>query len=1096
MNGLGTLSIRKGSTTLLIALALILGFSGILQAQTSFGTIVGLVTDPTQAAVPGAAVTVTNTQTGVERQASTDESGNYRIGSLLPGIYNVKIEKSGFQLSQVAAVELRVTQTVTVNVVMQVGEITQTVDVTAAAPLLESSTSTVGTVVDNKSVVELPLNGRSFVDLILLVPGAVPRGKLFAISGGANYSVSGNSPDQNVYTLDGLANNEQFFKSFAIQPSIDAIQEFKVQTHVTSAEFGSGAGANVNIALKSGTNELHGSVFEFLRNDVLDANDFFRKASGINDKRSFRQNQYGGVVGGPVRIPGLYNGKDKAFWLFNYEGFKIRRESSNLATVPTAKLLSGDFTGEAPIYDPATRRPGPGGGLIADQFSCNGILNVICPDRINPATKSFADIMFPSTNVGGAANVINLSPYQLNQYQINIRGDYKATDKLSLFGRYSHYDAEEQNPQALPVVHTTTANKYRNAMLSLTYVPTPTLVFDYKVGVNDTNVFLVDSDPPPGAVTYLQQNPLQGTPIKDPKFPLYPTFGIPGYTGPNQAGVPLPVTDYQSIFNVSKIKGRHSLKFGFNYDNFRGSQDNFFTSSYAFSSVASGDPQNLANTGHPVASFLLGLPTGGTRNIGNTLVHMRWSLYAWYFQDDFKVSPKLTLNLGLRYEYDEVPRDRDDRLGQFDRVSGQFVWAGTNPVTGEPPNIERSILEPDLNNWAPRFGFAYQLKPKTTVRGGYSIFYGTNFLWESQGIRGQWPYALSDNLSGFNTAATLTPVQTLFSPDLDVTPGSTPSGIFALGRKDRTSYTQQWNLGVQHELAKDLLLEVNYVGTRGVKMPVFFTTNTPLPGPGDIQARRPFPQSTSLLEDNRKASGTYNGLQAKIDKRFSNGLQFLGSYAWSHQIDMGGNGNSDGATPQNEYDLKADRANGAFDFRHTFTGSYFYQFPFGKGRRFLTDASGVVNQIVSGWEVTGVTRYTTGMPVTVTIPFDNANTGTGGQRPDRVVGQPDRLPNAGDKTKGWLNPAAFAVAPQYRFGNLGRNTERGPGFGNWDIGFFKNFPLPRENTYIQFRTEFFNAFNNVNLAAPGATLGTPQFGQIFSTTNRSREIQFALKVLF
>jgi hypothetical protein len=1079
---------------------LVLGFFSApqsrLQAQTTFGTIVGLVTDTSQAAVPGAAVTVTNPQTGVSRQATTDEYGNYRVGSLLPGVYTVKVEKAGFQLSQVTGVELRVTEIVTVNVSMKVGEITQTVDVTAAAPLLENSTSTVGTVVDNKSVVELPLNGRSYVDLILLVPGAVPRGKLFAISGGANYSVSGTSPDQNVYTLDGLANNETFFKSFAIQPSIDAIQEFKVQTHVTSAEFGSAAGANINVALKSGTNELHGAGFEFLRNDVFDANDFFRNASGIGNKTAFRQNQYGGVIGGPVYIPKVYNGKDKAFWLFNYEGFKIRRQSSNIATVPTATELNGDFRGDAPIFDPATRRLDSSGNLIADQFSCNGNLNVICPDRINPATKAFADIMFPKTNVGGGGNVINLNPYELNQYQINIRGDYKATDKLTLFGRYSRYIAEETNPQALPAVYSTTANKYRNALLSFTYVPTPTLVFDYKIGVNDTNVFLVDSDPAPGAVAYLQQYPLQGTPIKDPKYPLYPTFPIAGYTGPSQAGVPLPVTDYQSIFNVSKIKGRHSMKFGFNYDNFRGSQDNFFTSGFSFTGVATANPQALANTGNPVASFLLGLPESGSRNIGNTLVHMRWSLYAWYFQDDFKVNPKLSLNLGIRYEYDENPRDRDDRLAQFDRVSGQFVWTGVNPVTGQAPNIGRAILDPDKNNWAPRFGLAYQLKPKTTLRGGYSIFYAANFLWESQGIRGQWPYALSDNLSGFNNGTTLIPVQTFFSPDLDVTPGSTPSGIFALGRKDRTGYTQQWNMGVQHELAKDLLLEVNYIGTRGVKMPVFFVSNTPLPGPGDIQARRPFPQAAALQEDNRKASGIYNGLQVKLDKRFSNGLQFLGSYAWSHQIDVGGNGNSDGATPQNEYNLQADRANGAFDFRHTFTGSYFYQFPFGKGRRFLTDANGILNQIIGGWEITGVTRYTSGPPLTVTINFDNANTGTGGQRPDRVLGQPAQLPNAGDKTKGWLNPAAFEVAPQYQFGNLGRNTERGPGFGNWDIGIFKNFPLPRENTYIQFRTEFFNAFNNVNLGSPGATLGNPDFGQITSTVNRSREIQFALKVIF
>lgn len=1074
---------------------LILSPSHTALAQTTFGTIVGNATDPSQAAVPDVNVTITNEQTGIARQTRTDEYGNFTVGSLLPGMYQIKAERTGFQSLEIKGVELRVTQTVTVNLALQVGVETQTIEVVATAPLLENSTSTVGTVIDNKNVVALPLNGRSFVDLILLVPGAVPRGKLFAIGGGANYSVSGVSPDQNNYTLDGLANNETFFKSFAIQPSIDAVQEFKVQTHVTAAEVGNGAGANVNVAIKSGTNEIHGSAFEFIRNDKLDANDFYRNRAG-SPRRTFRQNQYGGVIGGPVRIPGLYNGKDKAFWLFNYEGFKIRRQASNIATVPTATELGGDFRGGLPIFDPATRRLDSGGNIIADQFSCNGVLNVICPNRINPATKAMGSIFFPVTNVGGAGNVINLNPLKLDQYQINVRGDYKATDKLQIFGRYSHANAEETAPQALPIMTTTTANKYRNSVLSLTYLPTPTLIVDYKVGINDTSVFQIPSDPAPGAVEFLKQFPLSGTPIKNSRFPSFPPFSIAGYTAPGLSGVPLPVTQHQSVLNVTKIKGKHSMRMGFSYDNFRGSQDNFFTSGFNFTKLSTVNRQDLVNTGSPVASFLLGLPESGSRNIGNTEVHMRWSLYGLYFQDDFKVNQKLTLNLGLRYEYDELPRDRDDRLGMFDRTSGKYVWTGKNAVTGEAPNVERSILSPDLNNFAPRIGLAYRFRPKTTVRSGYSVFYATNFLWESQGIRGQYPFALSEAIVGRNTLLQLTPIQTFYTPDLDITPGATPSGIFSLGRRDRTSYTQQWNLGVQQELADDLLFEVSYIGTKGTKMPVFFTTNTPLPGPGAVQPRRPFPQASALAEGNRKASGTYHGLQAKLDKRFSNGVQFLGSYAWSKQIDLGGNGNSDGASPQNEYNLKADRASGAFDFRHTFTGSYFVQLPFGTGKRFGGNASRGMNYVIGGWEWTGVTRLATGAPVNVTIAFDNANTGTGGQRPNRVLGQPKRAFSSSDKTIGWLNPAAFQTAAQFNFGNLGRNTERGPGFVNFDVGLFKNFPISGERMGFQFRTEFFNVFNHVNLGNPSGAFGTPNFGRIFGTANRSREIQFALKFLF
>ena len=1076
-----------------LVMGMAVGSTTWLQAQSSFGTIKGVVSDASEAAVPGATVTITNTKTSVARQVTTNESGIYQVGSLIPGSYTIKVEKAGFQVSQVPEFELRVDQVAAINIPMKVGEVTQTVDVTAAAPLLENATSTVGTVIDNASVVELPLNGRSFVDLILLVPGSVPRGKLFAISGGANYSVSGQSPDQNVYTLDGLANNEQFFKSFAIQPSIDAIQEFKVQTHVSDAAYGSGAGANVNVSIKSGTNAVHGAVFEFLRNKVLDANDFFRNKNGIV-RPNFEQNQYGFVVGGPVYIPKVYNGKNKAFWFFNYEGYKIRRGSSLLATVPTSGQLNGDFRGQAPIFDPATRRLDGSGNLIADPFPNN----VVPSNRINPAIAAWAKIFYPSTSVGGANNVLNGSPYQLNQWQINGRGDYKVNEKLNVFFRYSQYEASQLQPQPLPAVATENASIYKNGVFSLSYVPTPTLVFDFKIGINDTNTFQVDTNPAPGAAAYLQQYPLQGTPIKDPAYPLYPYYPIPGYTGASQSGVPLPVTDYSIIFNTTKIKGKHSFRFGMNYDNFRGSQDNFFTSSFSFSSTQTADPQNQVATGDPVASFLLGFPVSGSRNIGNTLVHMRWRINGYYFQDDFKVNPKLTLNLGLRWEYDQAPRDRDNRLGQFDRVSGQYVWTGENPVTGQPANIGRAILSPDYNNWAPRIGLAYQLKPKTVIRAGYNIFYNTNFLWESQGIRGQWPYALSDNPTGTNNGINLTPIQTYFGPDLDVGSGSVPSGIFALGRDDRTGYTQQWNIGVQQELSQSLLLDVSYIGTRSIKAPVFFTTNTPTtPGPGPINLRRPFPQSGSLLEDNRKAYGNYSGLQVKLDKRFSQGLQFLVTYAWAHQLDMGGNGNSDGATPQNEYNLKADYASGAFDFPQLFTASWVYQLPFGKGQRYMSSASGVVNQLVSGWEVTGITRYTTGSPINVTISFDNANTGSGGQRPNRILGQPDRLPsNAVDKTVGWLNPAAFEVAPQYTFGNLGRNTERGPGFGDWILGAYKNFPLPWENMSIQFRTEFFNAFNQVNLSNPGSTLGTPGFGVVGSTANPARQIQFGLKFRF
>ena len=1083
-----------------------------LQGQTSFGAIVGAVTDQSDAAIPGAVVTVTNEETGVTRTATSGGSGTYIVPSLLPGTYSVRTEQDGFQTTEVTGVVLQVTRTVTVNVVLEVGAVTETVEVVATTPLLDTADATVGTVVNNQSVVSLPLNGRSYTDLILLVPGSVPRGKLFAISGGHNFSVNGNSPDVNNFTLDGIQNNDVFFKAFGTEPSIDAIQEFRVQTNITSAEFGAGAGATVAVALKSGTNALHGSFFEFLRNDKLDANDFFRNSSGTG-KPAFRQNQWGTVLGGPVNIPGVVDGRNKLFWLFNYEGRKIRRESTLFATVPTRSQLSGDLQGLQPIFDPLTSRVDPAtGDVIRDQISCNGVPNVICPSRIHPTTSAWGDIVFPVTDTPGGSNFVNTNARVLDQYQLNMRSDYRATDNLSFFFRYSPSIAEEAVPQALPSMATITAQRFHNAVISTTYVPTPTTVIDFKIGFNRTGVLQAASNPDPGIEAFLQQHPIQGVAVKSPSHPLFPALGLgEGFTGTFSSGVTAPTNTVQYIFKLSNVRGKHTLSMGFSIDKIWGLSDNLNTTNFNFTRFATADPQNAVATGSSLASFLLGYPDGGSRTLGNTAINHVWNMYHFYVQDDFRVTPRLTLNLGLRYEYTQLPADRFDRLSSFDRHDRKFIWAGDNPITGEPSNARRRMREPDFNNFAPRVGLAFMLTPKTTVRAGYGVFYVHNHLWEAQAGRGQWPYALSEPISVLNRGTTLTPIDTMYSADTSVTPGTTPSVLWSWDRKDRFGYTQQWNFGVQHELANELMLEVGYVGSKGTKVPIFSFANLPPPGPGVVgcppapcapgqEHPRPFPINNNfMIVGENKSSSNYHSLQVKLEKRFSSGLQFLGSYAWAHHIDVGGSGNSTQSFPQNPRDLNGDRASGFADFRHVFTGSYLYELPFGAGKPFLSNAPAFVNHVLGGWAVSGITRFSTGAPVNVVLSFDRANNGFGNfQRPDRVLGQPARAFVSGDKTQGWLNPAAFAVQEQFTFGNLGRNTERGPAFGNWDIILFKNFALRKERVRLQFRTEFFNAFNQVNLGNPssGSFSRNPNFGSIFGTQNAARQIQFALKLLF
>ncbi len=1084
--------------------------STILRAQTTFGVFVGTVTDQSQAAVPDATITVTNVATGIGRQAKSDQLGNYRVESLLPGVYRIVAEHAGFKSTQVSDTILPVAATITVNIQMHLGIVTEKVEVTALAPQIDTSTGTVGTVVNNTSVVTLPLNGRNFTDLLLTIPGSVGVGSYFNAVGGQNYSVSGNRADNNLFTIDGVYSNEEFFKQMGLQPSIDAIQEFRVQTNVTSAEYGQGAGANVNVAIKSGTNQIHGSAFEFVRNSSLDANDWFRNYANL-PKPQYQRNQYGGVIGGPLVIPKVYDGRDRTFWLFNYEGFKVRRGSTINSYIPTAAQFNGDLTGQPPVFDPAlTQQTGTDAAgnpiYTSQQISCNGQLNVICPDRINSFVKNYDQVMYPMVTAApgaGFAKIVNVTPTATNDYQWTTRVDHKIRENLMFFSRFSMANASIITPDALPVLTNSTTNNYRNVVASWTYLASPTTVLDFKLGYNRSNLQIADSNPAPGWPAFLDANPIQGTPVKSTRVPLFPMLLMSGFNGPSQTGYPFPTNEYQAVGSISKIKGAHSIKAGAELVDMRNLDDGLYTSEFVFYSTPTADPQNLSTTGSALASYLLGLPYVGVRNVGDTAAHMRQARWAVYLQDDIKVSRKLTLNLGLRYEYDQWPVEAQNRISALEGATGALLWAGQNPVTGQGPNTRRSINDPDFNNFAPRVGMAYAIDSKTSFRGGYGIFYVTNGLWEAQGPRGQWPYAISEVIVGTNTpgpVSALKPLQTYFSPQINPGPGTPPSTAQATVAHQRTGYMQQWNAGVQRQLPHNLMVEVDYVGNHGVKLSYDGNFNNALPGPGVVgtpEHPRQYNQYGALSLSTTSASSNYNALQVKVEKRFSNGLQFLTSYSWANEIDLGSGCFACSASPQNEYNPAADRGPGAFDMRHIFTTSYSYELPFGRGKRFLGGANGVANQVVGGWQITGITHYNTGLPLNVVLGSNNANDGAARlvQRPD-LVGTASRLPRGPDVTQGWLNPAAFAVPAPYTYGNLGRNAVRAPGMGNWDFGLFKNFTLHNEAMTLQFRAELFNAFNHMNPGAYGTTLGAPTFGVVSGTQTYSREIQLALKLLF
>jgi hypothetical protein len=1078
-----------------VATLLVLLFSFPVLAQTgagTFGTILGTVNDETGAVVPKVTVTATNEKTGVGRAGTTNSEGSYQIPALLPGTYKVEAEAAGFKKYQQPGVILRVNESARVDIKLQVGEVTQTVEVQAEAPLLNTSTGTVGHVIDNRSVVELPLNGRDFTQLTLLIPGATPgnNGGGFFIIGGNNVSVTGNRSDSNNYTLDGVDNNENFFKFHAIKPSIDAIEEFKIQTNITSAQFGAAAGANVNLATKSGSNEIHGTGFEFLRNNVLDARNVFA------DKRpQFRYNDFGGTIGGPVTIPHLTDGKDRTFWMFNYEGTRQRQESTSLGTIPTPAMLGGDLSKDvlgnpAPvIYDPATSRT-VNGQIVRDPFPGN----IIRPDRIDPVGKAYLDYFYGplQPNRSGAFNYINTLPYQLNTNQFTARADHKFSSNTSIYGRFSYDKLKAVEPQTLATNIRQHYNTFHNIGITFTHLFSPTTILDVRYGWNRYNVAF--GDPNISVTPAMKEAGLTGIPDSFRGFDYPINLDLNNFTTVgNFAFQNGPDTNNQVLPNLLMIRGKHSIAVGADIKHEQIFHDGVF-SNWAFTNVPTADPQNVGNTGQDIASMLLGLSSTATRILGDpSLDASRW-LTHYYVQDDIKVSKKLTLNLGLRYELSNWFHHNEGRLSGYDTETGTYMWASQNPITGEPANAPRTLVEPDRNNFAPRFGFAYLLHPKTTVRGGYGIFYNANFTWETSSSRGNWPYSVSQSLEGLNRDFPTSPVESVFPPTLDESQ-IPPDVQHSMSRHQRVGYMQQWNLHVQHELANGLLLEVGYVGSKGTKLSSFFNSNVARPGPGDIKPRRPFQNVGAFSEDKSIANSSYHGMTVKLEKRLSSNLSFLANYSYSKFIDLCSNFGC--PSPQDAYNIKDDYALSDLNNKHIFSFGYTTNLPFGPGQRFGGNLKGVGAAIVGGWQLNGITTFRSGRPFTVGLNFDNANDG---QRGCCVVLRPDSLrnpqPDGFNATAGqWFDTTAFAVPAPYTYGNLGRNALVGPGLQTWDFGLFKNIRVT-EKSRFQFRAEFFNAFNNVNFSNPSATFQNSDFGQISSTATEQRQIQFGLKYIF
>jgi outer membrane receptor protein involved in Fe transport len=1059
--------------------------------QTSLGTIVGQIADESGAAIPRVAILVTNQATAATRTTVSNETGGYTITSLPPGVYTIQAEMKGFRTEVQKDLKLDVNQTLRADMALKVGDVNEKVEVNATTVELQTDSSTVATEIDNKQVVELPLNGRSFTQLTTLVPGAVGTGAPGYQSSGTAVSISGLRSENNNYTLDGMNNNETFFKSYGVQPSIDSIQEFKVQTNITSAEFGTGAGANINVVTKSGTNEFHGVAFEFHRDNHLTTQDYFSAKADLA-KPIFRQNQFGGVFGGPIR-------KNSTFFFTSYEADRFGQGQSILSIVPTAAQLSGNmsldpFGNPAPaIFDPSTTTTVNG---VTTRAPFAG--NIIPTNRIDPAMIAYAKIFLPAPNTDvNGNNYINTSPNVLNGNQGMIRVDQRFGDKDTLTARFNINDSHNIQPTSQPAVNNIIGNTFLNAMIADTWLLGPNTVFDVRLGYHRNNLEAYNNAPGGATATaaYISQYGIQGVPSKQ-GIPLFPQYTVGANFGVSQTGNPFPDDTWSLAGTLSKTIGKHLVKMGWDFRYQRSLDDGYFTGNFNFTSDATNDPQNTGTTGQGIASYLLGLPNDALRNVGQTAAIMRKHDYSGFVQDDWKVSSKLTLNLGLRYDYLGWPYSRDNTLGSFDIDTGQYLWDGTNPVTGAGPNARRGIVNPDYKNFAPRVGAAYRLGNKTTVRSGYGIFYTGDYLWEAQGIRGNYPYAISETLTNLNVIQPSSPLETTFSPILTVTRGADVplQDQHIVNRNNKTSYVQQWNFTVQRRLSDDMIAELGYVGNKGTHLSMFINENTALPGPGDPDPRRPFPVEGATSEMDNVASSHYEGLQAKLEKRFSHGLNFTANYSFSKTIDVGGSGFGSSSSPQNPNDMAADRALSSLDRAQIFSLSAVYTLPFGKGRHFGTNFNGVEEALLGGWEVTSIISATSGSPFTATLENDIANIGARSiaQRPN-LVGNP--YAGAQSTTGLWVNPVAFAIPSPYTFGNLGRNTLIGPGFFQWDFGGYKNF-LITERLALQFRAELFNMTNRVNFGNPNSDLNSPTFGQISGLAGAPLEAQFGLKLSF
>jgi hypothetical protein len=1104
---------------LVLAAIVAFSFPPVSKAQIDTGAIVGTVKDASGAVVPNAAVELTNNATAEKQNAVTNAAGEYQFIALRPGVYSVRVSAQGFGPQVRNRIEIHVQSRPSVDFSLSVGTVSETVEVTAAEPLLQTQDAVLGGVVQTRQINDLPLNGRRYADLALLEPGIQKNLTNPNNTAPDRFSSNGNLETQNYFSLDGIDNNSgstnlQEGSTQTVQPPPDALQEFRVQTRTYSTEFGTSAGAVINASLKSGTNAFHGDVWEFLRNSKLDSNSYFNNLGGVPRGR-FSQNQFGGTLGGPII-------KNRTFFFADGQDFTSRKATTVLSTVPTPLMRQGNFT-ELPNNLPASSASGQTGCVQG---------NVIASSCLDPVAAKLV-ALFPNPNVPSAVARLGQpgswtgAPNYQFQYSVpndtyswDTRIDHNLTANNRIFGHFSDYHVDRQDPPwtSNPVAgNGNFATQYRirgyNVALAWDDVLRPSLVNELRGGFNRD---------------YAHSDPI-GLTLGQSTASDYGLTGVP--VSPNSAGIPpinisgltrLGSSPWRPQFQIAQVwqlvdtltwlKGNHSLKFGYEH---RHTSDNFLDIQSPQGQITAAGIYT-GNTGFGLPDFLLG-DVSTAQFTTPTVVHDYEYAHNFFAQDTWRIRPNLTINYGLRYELFTPVLNHQNAMANFTPANGGgFFYASSGDL------FQRALIHPDRNDFAPRIGFAWRPAERVVFRGGYGIFYQHMARIGSESMLAlNPPYVIDGSIA--QSFPSTTPVFLLRNgfPASQFTPALvdlTKLQVRAQDPNERTPYVSQVSFGPQIELSKSTVLDVSYVGNFGRKENRLRNANqgifTGFNASGQAVTLFPYANLNSTLISpsgnhaflelaTNDGNTNYNGLLVSLTQRYSKGVTYGLSYTFSKNFSDYVDNLTGGSTPANAYNYSLERSFSPFDVTHRFVGYGAWELPFGKGRALL-NRGGVLNQVAGGWQLNMIVTLETGTPFSVTAP-DNSQTGGNHQSRANCIGNPyagattDPSQFAGSGAPGfYLNPAAFAIPAAGTFGNCAPRAFHGPGIQNVDASVFKDFPIT-ERFRLQFRTELFNAFNHANFNNPNSSVSPSSigsFGRSFSTVTDPREIQFSLKLYY